>query len=331
MYAFKGHPEVDMSNLASDGVLLGVTGSDCDAALAYVVAEVGRRGGPVRVAHAILPREPPSVPPPLTVEDGTMRVVGARLLGDVARRLEHQLPDAPVVTALLRGPASRAVVASSHSAGLVVLQRRSRTRAHVHTFAVTGTVAGHAAAPVVVVPPHWRPDPGRERTVVVGIDDVLTSPELLETAFDEATLRNARLRLVHAWHVSDAYDDMVFHGEVLRHHEGELRRNLMRELAPTLARHPEVPTELVIRHRRPADVLVAEGGTAGLVVLGRHRSSVPSGSHLGSVVRAVLRECESPVMVLDAMSRQPVDQISSGNIEMAPAGHSAAQMPQPLQ
>jgi nucleotide-binding universal stress UspA family protein len=296
-----------MTGHVADEVVLAVGHEDCDAAIAFVAAEIERVGGEVRVAHAVLPLEHRSVPPPLTIEDDTVRVVGTRVLGSVAARLEHALPEVPVHTDLLHGPASHAVVEASRLARRVVLERRPRSRGHVHTLAITGNVAAHAHAPVVVVPPGWRPSAERERTVVVGVDDVLTSPQLLETALDEAAARGAQLVVVHAWHYSDTYDEVAFAGVALEHHEEELRRNLTRELEPALKRHPHVPARLVVRHGRPADVLLEESAQAGLVVLGRHHASVPWGSHLGSVVRAVLRESATPVLVLDSMAPRPPD------------------------
>ena len=287
-----------------DVLLVGVGADDVEPALAYAVAETARRGGEVRVAHAIAPLERASVPPPLEVEGDTVRVVGTKVLEDVARRLEHTLPEeVPVVTTLLHGPAAHALVEASDAARRVVVQRRPRSRRHLRTLAVIGNVAGHAHAPVVVVPPGWAPDADRERRVVLGLDDALSSPQLLAAALDEAAVRGARLRIVHAWFFSDLYDEIAFAGPALGVHEEELRADLTRELAPTLDKHPDVPTDLVVVHGRPADVLVEESGSAGLVVLGRHRASVPWGSHLGSVVRAVLHEAECPVLVLDAMAR----------------------------
>lgn len=290
-----------MTGRGDDVLLIGVGADDVEPALAYVVAEAGRRGGEVRVAHAIAPLERASVPPPLEVDGDTLRVVGTKVLEEVAHRLEHALPeDVPVVTALLHGPAAHALVGASAESRRVVVQRRPRSARHLRTLAVLGNVAGHAHAPVVVVPPGWEPDPERERAVVLGLDDVLTSPQLLAAALDEVAVRGGRLRIVHAWYFSDLYDEIAFAGPALGLHEDELRADLTRELAPTLDRHPDVPVDLAVVHGRPADVLVEETRAAGLLVLGRHRATVPWGSHLGSVVRAVLHEAECPVLVLDS-------------------------------
>lgn len=303
-----------------DELLLGVSREDCDAALAFVAADVWRYGGRVRVAHAVLPLEHTDLPAPPSAQVA-------------AAHLEQRLPGVPVEATLLHGIASSALVGASGSARRVVVQRRRRAKGRLRTLATTGNVAAHAAVPVVVVPPEWRPDAERETQVVVGVEDVLTAPQLLTTALEETAVRGGRLRIVHAWFYSDTYDGVAFAGPALQQHEDEVRTHLTRELEPVLSRHRDVPTELVVAHGRPADVLVEASRAAGLLVLGRHEASVPWGSHLGSVARAVLRHSECPVLVLDTVAphERHHHQFSSGNIEMAPAGHSAAQMPHPLQ
>lgn len=270
-------------------ILVGVSRDDCSAALAFAAAEVERYGGQVRVAHAVLPLEHTDLPAPPSAEVA-------------AAHLAELLPGVPVQAALLRGVASSALVDASGSSRRVVLQRRRRTKGHLRTLATTGNVAAHAAVPVVVVPPEWRLDPTHEPHVVVGVDDALTSPQLLTTALEETAARGGRLRIVHAWFYSDTYDGVAFAGPALQRHEDELRTHLTRELAPVLSHHRDVPAELVVVHGRPADVLVEASRAAGLLVLGRHRASVPWGSHLGSVVRTALRRSECPVLVLDSMA-----------------------------
>jgi nucleotide-binding universal stress UspA family protein len=52
-------------------------------------------------------------------------------------------------------------------------------------------------------------------------------------------------------------------------------------------------------HERAADALLEACRSASLLVVGRHRHTIPLGPHLGSVVRAVLRHATCPVMVVD--------------------------------
>lgn len=110
-------------------------------------------------------------------------------------------------------------------------------------------------------------------------------------------------RVVHTWYFNGGYDDLVFAGEVGKARQAEVERMLADDLAPTLGEHPQTPVDIVVRHAHAADAITAESDQAGVVVLGRHRSSVPWGPHLGSVVRAVLREATCPVIVVDEAAR----------------------------
>ena len=134
---------------------------------------------------------------------------------------------------------------------------------------------------------------------MVGLGDVAVSVQVVRTGLEEARRRGGRVRFVHAWHHADSYDDVILAGSATAAYDDRVREELESALAPLQAEFPDVPTELVSLRTRPADLLVAESATAGVLVLGRHRSSMPWGPHLGSVVRAVLRESSCPVVVVD--------------------------------
>ncbi|ABL80517.1 MULTISPECIES: universal stress protein [unclassified Nocardioides] len=281
-------------------VLLCVGDEDVDGALGYAVAEARRREVGVHLLHAVPGMSVGADPTAMVIEGDALCAQGGRILTAVAGRLEKELGELPVSTELQTGPVVRVLTAASRHAGVVVLQRQRMGRpGRIPTLSVTNAVAAHAAVPVVAVPASWEPDAERDPVVVAGLGDAELAPDVVRTALAEAARRGGRARLLHAWHYSDAYDDLVFAGAGAEDHEARLLRELEAGLAPLLAEHPDVPVELVPVHARPADVLVAESHTAGVVVLGRHRSSMPWGPHLGSVVRAVLRESRSPVLVVD--------------------------------
>jgi nucleotide-binding universal stress UspA family protein len=281
-------------------VLLGVGDEDVEGALAYAAAEARRRDVGVHVLHAVPGITVGADPTAMLIEGDALCAQGGRILGVVAQRLEHELGELPVSTELHTGPVVPALTGASRHAGVVVLQRQRMGRpGRIPTLSVTNAVAAHAEVPVVAVPAGWQPDPERDRVVVAGLGDVEVSADVVRTALEEAARRGGRVRLLHAWHYSDSYDDLLFAGSAGRAHEARLRHDFEAALAPLVAEHPDVPVEPVPIHARPADVLVAESHTAGVLVLGRHRSSVPWGPHLGSVVRAVLRESACPVLVVD--------------------------------
>ncbi|HYF72523.1 MAG TPA: universal stress protein [Nocardioides sp.] len=284
-------------------VLLGVGDEDVEGALAYAVAEARRRDVGVHVLHAVPGTGAGVYPAMMVVEGDSLRAEGGRILGEVAGRLEHELGELPVSTELHTGPVVPAITGISRHAAVVVLQRqRMGHPGRIPTLSVTNAVAAHSSAPVVAVPAGWQPDPDRDRLVVAGLGEIQVSADVVRTALEEGRRRGGRVRLVHTWTYSESYDELVSARASAEAFDDLLRRELEAALAPLLAELPDVPVELVTAHARPADVLVAESATAGLVVLGRHRSSVPWGPHLGSVVRAVLRESSCPVEVVDPVA-----------------------------
>jgi nucleotide-binding universal stress UspA family protein len=58
-----------------------------------------------------------------------------------------------------------------------------------------------------------------------------------------------------------------------------------------------VPVEVHVRRARPAEALIAASRDADLLVLGRHATTAPAGSHLGPVARSVVREACCPVLL----------------------------------
>lgn len=289
-----------MLDIKPGRILLGVADENAEGAVEYAAAEARRRHVGVHVVHVVPMLALGSAPDTATLRGDVLVKVGAGLLADVAGRLEHELgEDLPVTTEIHDGSAAPALVAESQHAGLVVLQRRRHgLPGHVPTLSVTSGVATHGHAPVVVVPQGWHADPERDGLVVVGVGDVAVAADVVGLALADGRARSGRVRFVHAWSYNAAYDDLVFEGAAGREHESGLRHDLERSLVAPLQGFEDVPTEVLVAHARPADLLVAQSRPAGLVVLGRHHPAAPWPPHLGSVVRAVLREAESPVAVV---------------------------------
>ena len=57
--------------------------------------------------------------------------------------------------------------------------------------------------------------------------------------------------------------------------------------------------QIEARHAYAADALIEASRETTLLVIGRHDPLVPIGSHLGPIARAVLREAECPVLLVD--------------------------------
>lgn len=284
-------------------VVVAVPGGEAGAALSYAAADLDRRGGRARVAHVVPAPDFAGVPAPLVIDGETLQRVGTDVLDHAADELRRRHPDRTVLTDLVQGSTVSELVDAGRDADRIVLERRPRGWRRALTYSTSSGVAARAHSPVVVVPHGWTSDAERERTVVVAVDDAESAPLLLEAALDEAEARSGRVRLVHAWYFNGQYDDLVFAGRAAAAHEEELRADLERELQPVLKAHPDVPVDVVILHGYPSDLLVEQSESAGLLVLGRHRPAHRVGPHLGSVVRAVLRETACPVLVVDPSPR----------------------------
>ncbi|CAI9407692.1 universal stress protein [Nocardioides sp. T2.26MG-1] len=289
-----------MPEIRTDAVMVGVTDAkDVSGALRFAEAEARRRGVGVHLVHVT-----PPVPLGPVGQDEVDRT-GRELLENTARAVGSERGgDLLVTTELVHGSVASSLVDAAEHAGLVVLQHQRMGRpGPVITLSITNPVAALSQVPVVAVPAGWRedrdgPDDPEDR-ITVGADSGDGAPAVVAAALAEARIRGRGVRVLHAWHFRDPYDDLVFDGPAGDAHTEERRRLLADRLAGVLGEYHDVPAELVVVHERAADALVAAGGHTSLLVVGRHRHTIPLGPHLGSVVRAVLRHATCPVMVVD--------------------------------
>jgi nucleotide-binding universal stress UspA family protein len=183
----------------------------------------------------------------------------------------------------------------------VVLQHRRRTRVgQVLSGSVTSAVAARSEVPVVSVPDGWtgpeRHADGTRPRIVVGIDELDGADELMGHAVEVATHTDADLTLLHAWDIPTAYELSLIDPDHMNAWRAEATDALeglafaWREKAPGLA------VDAHVTRGRPAEVLTAASHDCDLLLVGRGHTRVP-GHHLGSVVRAVLRESACPVEV----------------------------------
>lgn len=258
-------------------VAVGPRGSS--AAIEYAATEALRRHAALHLVHA--------------VPDGVEGVdLGTDILAS-AVRLATALLDglAPVTASLVPGRAIEVVTEAAGRADLVVVGRCAESRrTHPYVRSVTGGVGARVGVPVVSVPDGWRPRIGPP-TVVVGIDDPVASTDVLAAALQTAKERCARLIVVSTWWRPPLTDAI----------EAGWQERLEEELAVALdavgAAASGVPVEVHVRQARPAETLISASWDADVVVLGRHVTLVPSGSHLGPVARSVVREAFCPVLL----------------------------------
>lgn len=225
---------------------------------------------------------------------------GQARLDDAVRRVRDLVSGAqPVNGRLVRGAVVDTLVEHSSSAQLVVLETRDlERRERWLSGSVTAGVAARAHAPVVSVPESWLPS-ARQRPITVAVEDAPRAAAEIWTAFGLAAVNDAPVVVLRATYLAPAFEEMlrhrVSHEEMLRSAHDELVRdvNLPAELCE------RVPCSFAVRWGRPADVLVAATDRSSLLVVARRDPHLPFGSHLGPVLRRVLREARCPVLVVE--------------------------------
>jgi nucleotide-binding universal stress UspA family protein len=150
-----------MSSRSHGGeVVVGTDGSPHgDAALDWAAAEAYRRGARLHVVHAWRaspPPIPPLAPPPAVsgpdTDKAKARCVLDRAVARVLDACSEEPPD--VCPHLVEGSPRTVLIDMSGDANLLVVGSRGRSRfVGLLSGSVSRAVVGHAACPVVVVPP----------------------------------------------------------------------------------------------------------------------------------------------------------------------------------
>lgn len=212
------------------------------------------------------------------------------LARDVAPTLE-------ITSALSLTGSAKWLVELSHHARMLVLGASGSSRVGELLLGSTPVaVIGHAACPVVVVRGTARDSD--DRPVVVGVDGSPLSERALESAFEEAALRDVDLVAVHIW--SDLklgeIETVPLDFEPRALEEGE-HALLAERLAGYRERYPDVTVERHVYIDGPKTHLLSWSEKAQLVVVGSRGRGGFTGLLLGSTSHALLRDASCPVMV----------------------------------
>jgi len=225
-----------------------------------------------------------------------LREMGAHVLDDAVKHVLELDPDLPVQGTLGHGSRTDVLVDEARKASCVVLGTREWYKLRVFGRSTSLGVAAHSACPVIGVPPSWSGTSSAAR-VVVGVDDHGGPEAVLERAFEAAEQHGAELVVVHGWVPPSPYEPALVNVD----------RQGWRKLAAeqlgiiierASAKHPSVEVHTsVVLDSAPAAVL--ETATAGdLIVVGRHRTSVPLSHRLGSVARHAVHAGICPVEIV---------------------------------
>jgi nucleotide-binding universal stress UspA family protein len=126
--------------------------------------------------------------------------------------------------------------------------------------------------------------------------------QVLEAGLAWAAATGSLLRVVHAWRLDAAYDDIISN-RVAAEWRDEQKERLVKTVTEVRSAWPQVEVEVEVRHQWPADVLVDDSRNAALVVIGRRGVHGWIPEHLGSLARTVLRAARCPVMVVPLVER----------------------------
>ena len=289
--------------MASKPIVAGTDGSEESLrAVDWAAREAALRGAPLRIvsAAALLPRMASRADASeeyATVTDVLLQDRD-RALAAAAARAAKTAPGLLIDTDQLSGSPAQAVTDSGSGALMLVVGSRGRG---AFTALVLGSVsryvASHASCPVVVLRDETS---AARRQVGVGVGDLNSCGDSLTFAFEEASLRQASLMAIHAWHTPQA--DISRAGEAFtpadpHAAEAEVARQLEALLDSWRGKYPDVPVSQDVVHGHPGRALVGLSARADLVVIGRHARH-PGRPGPGSVRHAVLNHAHGPVAVV---------------------------------
>ncbi|MGH3390846.1 MAG: universal stress protein [Actinomadura sp.] len=283
-------------------VVAGTDGSPpADRAVVWAAAEAALRQRPLHIVH-VTERWMYDIPlyPAPGMRD-SLSEAGQRILTwakDLA--LGHRA-GLSVTTGLIEDTTTHALCEAAARAFEVVLGHRGLGGFGSLLLGSTGLrVAAHAPGPVVIV---RDADTGSAEVaeaggdVVVGTDMSEGSAEALEYAFDAASVRAARLRVIHAWQLPATLRSAGYTADVAQIEHG-LRQVLARTLVPWRERYPGVTVVDEVLREHPVWALAGVSGGAALVVVGSHGRTGRGVIRLGSVGHGIIHHVHCPVAVV---------------------------------
>ncbi|QLQ11595.1 MAG: universal stress protein [Nocardioidaceae bacterium] len=277
-------------------VLACIDGSDdSDRAIRYALEEAGRLGTTVRLLHVVpelvaYAPGPDHIPVP-GVDEAAQEIVKAAI-----DRCHSLAPDIEVSAVTEHGSRVKTIVDQSETSSKVIIGTRPWRATRVVSGSTTAPAAAHAHCPVVAVPQAWTGETTHDQ-VMVGVDEKGEPTQVLRHAFEAAHNRGADLVVVHGWSppgpyvgVFEAWDPVEWTKAV----EDQLTESIQ----PVRQDYPDVNVEVKVLFGLSRSALAEAGGTADLLIVGRHRSRAPWLNRLGSVAHRAVHTNRLPVEVV---------------------------------
>jgi len=287
-------------------LIVGADGSDHSLrAVEWATEEAARRDLPLRILYAEAPwlYDMP-VDPRLGAVRKWLLTGGREILDQAVAAARERDPDVAVRPEAAPGPASRILLEKTRDAAMVVLGGRGAgTLAGLLLGSTALQVVTHTPVPAVVVRDL---EPAVRREIAVGMDGAEPSRPALEFAFEEASLRRARLRVVHVWSHPASYGPGTMRPLV---HDPRIVAEEDRRLGETLAmwreKYPEVEVISKIVQGSPVRILGGVSARADLLVVGTRGRGGFADLRLGSVSHALLHYAHCPVAVVPSGDLRP--------------------------
>jgi nucleotide-binding universal stress UspA family protein len=296
-------------------LVVGLDFSDTSMEAARWVTRFFAPSAQVVLAHAIEPADRPRfglrvLPAPDIVERAAEDFAWHRV-NELMRELS---PPADVRAEVRVGKASQVVldIANETNADLIVVGPHG---GRPHTMKFLGSTADRivrrSPVPVLVA---TNPPTSAPQDILVPVDDVSVTPELLAWVRELAESFDANVTLMHVWsnavysHVASmahatAENDDEAYAEIRTELSAEGSRWL-KELAATGFDRNRV--NAVVLHGNAGDVTldIAKSTRADLIAMGRHGSGLVAPALLGSTVGTVLHGARCPVLVVTGSSSE---------------------------
>lgn len=273
--------------------VVGVDGSnDARGAARWAAGEAATRGLALRMVTVVPPEQAQGHSGRGSIGRGESVGGAAEVLSDIARTF----PDLAVTSRQIAGDPADVLPGMVRGAEVLVVGTRGAGGFDkLRLGSVALAVAGRAPCRVVLVPPPAHSDK-RRHEVVVGVDARHPDEGALEVAFEEAGLRGARLRAVHAWGLPTLYRGAVF--GVLEEDRAEWEDQEVQLLDDALRdwrrKYPEVAVLPDVRLFGAAVALVRASADAELLVVGRGPRHA---AHLSGVAHAVAHHTRCPLLL----------------------------------
>jgi nucleotide-binding universal stress UspA family protein len=281
-------------------VVVGADGSSpSQIAVDWAAEDAARRGCDLRIVHVYeSARYDDPVQTPPGFHDSVMEY-GRDVLEKAISRARNRAPWIEVNASLESGRVVEVLQREAEDAEQVVVGSRGLGGfTGLLLGSISRSLAGHAAAPVVVV----KDVPEQVRgEIVVGYDGSEHSMTTLRYAFEEAARRDARVHAIHTWQLpitgglyTVSYVPML--DDVMAAEE----RTAKDALSPWREKYPGIEVKQAVICEHPVVALRDASATADLVVVGSRGLGAFESAILGSVSHGILHHAHCPVAVVNA-------------------------------